>query len=238
VSELNWFQRTPKWVWWSFFPVFGGLAIAYAGKKSNTKSWIAIGIGLTTVSFIFSGWEFLEDVFIPILWGAQIGTAFFLKQSYLIKTYPATSPLPKDPKLAKLVAQQRPKIDVNNCSKDDLVHGAGLPIAYANDIELLRNEGHIFSSSEELASLIDIPQNIIQRVEPVLVFGYYAQNEAEFSWRCLNTESVDELVTRGLEADVAQKIVAERKNNGEYKSVADVKRRTGLPLKAYQMVLY
>jgi DNA uptake protein ComE-like DNA-binding protein len=235
VSEINWFQKTPKWFWWSFFPVLGGLAIAYAGQKSNTKVWIAIGIGLTAVSLVLSE---VQDAFLTLLWFAQIGTALAIKQSYLIKTYPHHLPLPDNPQLAQTIAQKRPKVDVNNCSKDDLVYGAGLPIAYANDIELLRNEGHIFTSSEELANLVDIPNNIMQRVEPLLVFGYYTQSEAEFSWRCLNTESIDGLVTRGMEADVAKQIVAERQKNGEFRSVADVKRRTGLPLKAYEMVVY
>ncbi len=237
MSEKNWFQRTPNWVWWSLVPGFGSLAIAYAGQKSNTKSWMAIGLGIMAIFLVLSNLE-APDIFLTLVWIAHVGTAFALKRPFLIKMYPKSEPLPEDPELAKFVAKHRPKIDVNNCSKDDLVHGAGLPIAYANDIELLRNEGHIFSSSEELASLVDIPQNIMQRAEPVLVFGYYAQNEAEFSWRCLNAESVEELVTRGLDTNVAQQIVAERQNNGEYKSVADVKRRTGLPLKAYQMVLY
>jgi hypothetical protein len=237
VSEKNWFQRTPNWIWWSLVPGFGSLAIAYAGQKSNTKSWIAVGIGMMAIFVVMANLA-VPDIFITLVWMAHVGTAFALKRPFLVKTYPKNYPLPENPELAKLVAQHRPKIDVNNCTKDDLVYGAGLPLAYANDIELLRNEGHIFSSSEELASLVEIPQHIIQRAEPILVFGYYIQNEPEFSWRCLNTESVEELVTRGLETHVAQQIVAERQQNGEYKSVADVRRRTGLPLKAYQMVLY
>ena len=39
-SPDSWFQQKPKWIWWSFVPVFGGMAIAYAGQITRTKPWI------------------------------------------------------------------------------------------------------------------------------------------------------------------------------------------------------
>jgi DNA uptake protein ComE-like DNA-binding protein len=48
--------------------------------------------------------------------------------------------------------------------------------------------------------------------------------------------SSEELIRDGLDRNVAERIVRERQKQGEYKSVVDVKRRTGLPLDSYRHI--
>jgi DNA uptake protein ComE-like DNA-binding protein len=231
-SPDSWFQQMPKWIWWSFVPAFGGLAIAYAGQKTRTKPWIALGLGITVAAVILSSSEIAA-----VIWLAQIGAAFSLKKSFLIKTYPQNLPLPAEGETAKLVAETRGKIEINTCSKDDLVNGLGLPIVYANDIESARNEGYIFTHLEELSEIIGIPQQTINRIAPLVVFSYVSKQEVDVSWRRLNTYSVEQLIAANIEPEVAQKIVLERVERGEYKSVMDVKKRTKLPLNSYSHII-
>lgn len=228
-----WLKQIPRWVWWSFFPGFGGLAIAYAGYKSQTRNWIAWGVGLTVLALASSsltqvaGW----------VWIAQIVVAFALKKRYLIKTAPRGLLVPQDTQTAALIANVKGKIDINACSKDDLVKLLGLPIVYANEIESLQNEGYIFTHLEELSEIAGIPESHLQRIAPLIVFSYDIRKEPAFSWKRLNILSQTELIASGIEPEVAQKILLERQTRGNYRSIVDVKRRTGLPLHAYRSIV-
>lgn len=228
----NWFQQIPKWVWWSAFPGFGGLAIAYAGKKAKTNSWIALGLTLTGVALLLT-----ESAWVTPIWLVQIGLAIYLKKPFLLKTYPKHLPLPEDADTLALVAGLRGKVDINQSSKNELVYNLELPIVYANDIEALRNEGYIFTDAEELTELVGIPESTVKRIAPLIIFTYDYKKEASVSWRRLNAYSIEQLVDCGLDSAVAMKIVNEREQRGEYKTVLDVKRRTGLPLSFYSQVL-
>lgn len=222
-------QETPQWVWWSLFPGFGGLAIVYAGYKSNTTNWIATGAGITLAAMVLSS----TNLAFPI-WVCQIVTAFYLKKKYLIKTTPKGLLIPDNERDAALIARIKGKLDINSCSKDDLVNFLGLPIVYANDIESLRNEGYIFTHIEELHEIAGIPESYLPRLSPILIFSYDYKKEAHLTWKRLNILSEKELIDWGLEPPVAQIIVAERQKKGEYKSVIDIKRRTNLPFYSYR----
>ena len=191
-----------------------------------------MGLGITVAALILSQTEM-----VGIIWLVQIGAAFGIKKSYLIKTYPQTMPLPEEEKVAKLIAGKRGKIDINTCSKDELVNGLGLPIVYANDIESARNEGYIFTHLEELSEVIGIPQPTINRIAGQVIFTYDLKQECEVSWKRLNTYSVEQLIAANIEPEAAQKIVLERLERGEYKSVMDVKKRTKLPLNYYRHII-
>ncbi|MGL4499903.1 MAG: helix-hairpin-helix domain-containing protein [Planktothrix sp.] len=224
-------EKTPNWVWYSMIPGLGGLAIAYAGKKTNTTSWIVIGLGMTGFALFLAE----TSLMFPI-WVAQIGLAFYLKNSFLDKNFSLDLNFNAHPHGSQLISPKGRKIDINKCSKDDLVQGLNLPIVYANDIEALRNEGYIFTDAEELSDMVGIPETTVQRIANFIVFGYDYKQESDFSWRRLNSYSLEELITVGLQKEVAQKIVNERKR-GEYKSVIDVKRRTQLPLATYRQII-
>ncbi|UBF25740.1 helix-hairpin-helix domain-containing protein [Kovacikia minuta CCNUW1] len=228
----NWLEKTPTWIWWSFFPGFGGLAISYAGYKSSTQAWIAVGLGLTAFAWITS-----SSGLAAWIWLAQIAIAFSLRQQFLLKTYPNNLPAPNDPDLVRLVAKTRNKIDINSCSKNELVNTLGLPIVYANDIESLRNEGFVFTHSEELSEIIGIPESKVSAIAPLITFYYDHRKDSGISWRRLNTLVLQEFIDCGLEPEVAKKIFEERQRRGDYKSLIDVKRRTGLPLSSYQLLM-
>ncbi|MHC5739008.1 helix-hairpin-helix domain-containing protein [Nostoc sp.] len=230
-QSKSWFQQTPAWVWLSLIPTFGGFAIAYAGYKSKTKTWIAIGIIIPTLALALSA-----NSLAFVIWIAQIGVAFYLKKAFLVKMYPKNLPVPEEQELANLVATTRDKIDINECSKHELVNYLGLPIVYANNIESLMNEGYVFTHVEELIEIAGIPEKQVTRITPLITFGYNYKKEADFSWKRLNTYSTDELITCGLDGAIAEQIVAERQQRGEYKSLIDVKQRTGLPFTTYRHI--
>ena len=228
-QDLHWLRQTPSWVWYSFIPGFGGLAICYAGNKSNNRSWIGWGAGFTLAALALSSTNFAS-----IIWIAQIVTAFSFKKRYLIKTAPRGLLVPASATNAEELANIRGKIDINECTKDDLVRILGLPIVYANDIESLQNEGYIFTHAEELSEIAGVPESHVRRIAPMICFSYNYQKEPHFTWKRLNILSPEELIESGLDRVVAEKIVRERQIKGEYKSVVDVKRRTGLPFDSYR----
>ncbi|MEH1777278.1 helix-hairpin-helix domain-containing protein [Nostoc sp.] len=230
-QSKSWFQQTPAWVWLSLIPTLGGFAIAYAGYKSKTKTWIGIGIIIPTLALALSA-----NSLAFVIWIAQIGVAFYLKKAFLVKMYPKNLPVPEEQELANLVATTRDKVDINECSKHELVNYLGLPIVYANNIESLMNEGYVFTHVEELIEIAGIPEKQVTRITPLITFGYNYKKEADFSWKRLNTYSTDELITCGLDGAIAEQIVAERQQRGEYKSLIDVKQRTGLPFTTYRHI--
>jgi DNA uptake protein ComE-like DNA-binding protein len=239
MSKSPWFQQTPGWVWCSFIPYFGGMAIAYAGVKTRTPIWIGTGAILTAIALMhLSQPKFLISMPIYwLIWGAQVGIAFYLKRSFLIKTYPKNLAIPEEPSLARSIAATRDKIDINACSKNDLVNVLGLPIVYANDIESLQNEGYIFTHAEELTELVGIPSATIRRIEPLLIFSYDYKQEAKYSWKRINLLSATELIELGLDAEVAEAIASERQRRGEFRSLLDVKKRTGFPFSSYRLLM-
>ncbi|HIK36900.1 MAG: helix-hairpin-helix domain-containing protein [Geminocystis sp.] len=225
-------RKTPKWVWFSVIPVFGGLALVYAGSKANFKSWIWLGLGFTISSWIFSGNQIGF-----LIWIAQIVTSFSLKNKYQLKVNADNLEI-SDRRIAQLVAEHRGrKIDINTASKDDLVYGLDLPIVYANQIEEIRKEGFIFTSLEELVEVAGIPEKIVHDREPLITFSYDIKQDYGVSWRRLNTYSEEQLIAAGIEPKAARLIVLERQKNGPYNSVIDVKKRTGLPLSYYQHLI-
>ena len=230
-----WFQQTPQWVWFCCLPFIGGFGLVSAGRKVNNFLWMLLGAGLVAASFAITftdlagAWTFIFIV--------QVAIAFFLKSEYLVRTFPSTAPLPRDPKLAQRVLALRPKIDINTCSKDDLVRGLGLPIVYVNDIFALRASGHIFTHLEELTEIVGVPQETVQRIGSAITFSYNPKQESYVSWRRANSFSVEELMAVGLTEQVARVIVEGRTRGGQYRSIADISQRTGLPIEAFRALI-
>ncbi|VXD21597.1 conserved hypothetical protein [Planktothrix serta PCC 8927] len=233
MSNLSvWFQKVPQWLYWSLFPVLGGLAIVYAGNKTKTQSWIYTGLGFVTAAFILS-----HSSLGGIVWVAQIITAIALRKEFLAKTFHDPLSGSNESHLIQLIAKHRAKIDINNCSKHDLVHGLDLPIVYANEIEEMKREGYNFTSLEELSELIGVPESTLQRIAPLVLFSFDINKEIHHSWRRLNVLSIDELVNLGLPINAAKIIALERQQRGGYKSFLDFKKRTQLPLHLYRHIL-
>lgn len=133
--------------------------------------------------------------------------------------------------------QKKNKIDINTCSKDELVYDLGIPIIYANDIEYLRHQGHLFTYLEELSELAGLPENYIKQLEPFVTFTYDLNKELAISWQRLNVYSQPQLINCGLDQMIAQQIIKEREKNGTYRSVIDVQRRTGIPMSCYRHLI-
>ncbi|MBF2055812.1 MAG: helix-hairpin-helix domain-containing protein [Cyanobacterium sp. T60_A2020_053] len=229
-NNSNWFEKTPQWIWGAFVPMFGGASLIFAGWKAKTNSWMAMGGGLIVGSL------FMSSIFPPLMyliWGGQVFLAFKFKQDYLIKTVPKGTKIPSS-KIAQLLAEKRGQVDINNCSKDDIVYQLGLPIIYANDLEILRREGYFFTDIDELAEVAGIPEHLLQRIEPLIVFRYDLRKETDISWRRLNSYSVEELVNHGIDFESAKKIVSERTKNGQFNSLVDVLKRTKIPINVYR----
>ncbi len=224
--------KTPNWFWYAFIPVVGSGVIIYAGRKSHTPEWFYLGLGLFTASLVLAATDLLI-----VVWLIQIAVAFSLRQKFALKTLPSNTYLSiTDRKTAGLLAETRGKVDINRCSKDEMVRLLGLPIVYANNIELVRNEGYIFTSLEELSELAELPESYLHNLEPLIMFTYDFKREANFSWRRLNSYSQDELVGLGVSPTLAERIVQGRQT-GSYKSLVDVQRRTGIPIRELQCVI-
>jgi Helix-hairpin-helix motif len=230
-------KKIPDWIWWSLCPVFGALTIAYAGYLTKTNRWIQIGLGMSAVTLLASvcSLSWLVTLAIPI----QLIVAMNIKNPYLIKSAPRGSILPNNRETAQLIADIRGKIDINKCSKDDLVHVLGLPIAYANNIELIKSEGYQFLHIDELTELADVPEKYCQTIEPLVSFNYYEQLDTSdpINWQRLNVLPVSELVELGLDRSTATAICNERQLHGTYRSLVEVKRRTGLPISLYKHLI-
>ncbi|WP_199245696.1 helix-hairpin-helix domain-containing protein [[Phormidium] sp. ETS-05] len=234
-TPKDWFEQIPDWLMLSLIPVVGGLAIVYAGHKTKTKSWLILGGSITTAAIILAFAPTSLNL-LP-MWIVQVSIAFSIKKSYLIKTYPKNLPLPGESSLATSIAENRDKIDINLCSKHEMVYSLGLPLPYANDIEELRNSGYIFTDAEELTEIVGIPEITVKRIAPLITFSYDYNKEANISWRRLNSQNVAQLTATGLSSKDATKIVTERERNGDYKSIIDLRRRTGIPLSAVRHLL-
>jgi Helix-hairpin-helix motif len=228
-------KQIPDWIWWSVFPVFGGLTIAYAGYLTKTQKWLQIGGGISAIALLaaLSGQTWLVYLAVPI----QLAIAMQIKNPYLIKIAPRGAILPTDRQTAQLIASVRGKVDLNKCSKDDLVHILGLPIAYSNNIELIKAEGYMFTHLEELTELADVPEKSCYAIEPMIAFNYYEKSADPIDWQRLNVLPMSELVELGLDRDSATAICNERQLHGAYRSLVEVKRRTGIPINRYKHLI-
>jgi DNA uptake protein ComE-like DNA-binding protein len=231
----RWFSQTPQWVYFCCVPFIGGFGLTAGGARISNPWWMLGGVAFVLISFGIL-YTRLSDAWLVIFIG-QVAIAFFLKSEYLVRTFPSTAPLPSDPKLAQRVLALRPKIDINTCSKDDLVRGLSLPIVYVNDIFALRASGHIFTHLEELTEMVGIPQETLQRIGSAITFSYNPRQESYVSWRRANSFSVEELMAVGLKEEVARAIVEGRARGGQYRSVVDISQRTGLPIEAFRALL-
>ncbi|GAB4215156.1 MAG: hypothetical protein OHK0012_14670 [Synechococcales cyanobacterium] len=230
----------PAWVGLSFLPVVGSFALIYAGiqvkLRTRSNGWLTYAVLmllLTGLGFTVSALELL----IPLALLGQISFAFLMRYNYLVYTAPRGAILPENARVAKLLARVHGLVDMNNASKDDLVHFLGIPIVYANIICEFQQEGITFQDLEELKNLTRIPGEYVDHLAPIITFGVRYQQELNQSWHRLNSLSAPELVSWGLDEQVAARVVQDRQQRGAFQSVMDVKQRTGIPLSALRDIL-
>ncbi len=216
LSTTQTTQVSHNGFWLSFLPVLGGISIIRESSRLGDNKCVQLGWGVLALSVVTA----LAESF-TFAWLLQIGLAVWLRARHAKP--PAPLPIAK--------------VDFNSCSKHDLVRVLNIPIAYANDIDLIRNEGHLFTHAEELIEIAGVPEDLVARIQPQLIFSYDAQKDDDHTWRQINFLSVGEMVTRGVDAIAAQKIVEERTLRGDYRSAVEVKRRTGIAFRAYQTLI-
>jgi DNA uptake protein ComE-like DNA-binding protein len=235
IESDRWFSQTPLWVKLSWIPLLGNGALIWAGLKAKNPLLTIIGGAL----FAGFGGIFLTNLyqFIQYIYILQVVIAYSFKTDFLIRTFPDHLALPSDTGLAQKVISWRGKIDINSCSKDDLVRGLGISLIYANDIFVLRESGHIFTHAEELTEMIGIPESTVNRIKSVITFSYNQMQESYVSWRRANNLSLAELTMIGLELPVAEAIIRERNRGGQYKSIVDITKRTGLPVNSFRPLI-
>ncbi len=207
-------QLSPNAFWLSFIPLFGGLAIVREGNRLSDTKFTQLGWAVFALSLALAVADGLA-----LAWLLQIALAIWFRSEY-----------------AKAPAVPLRQVDFNSCSKHDLVRVLDLPIVYANDIDLLRNEGYCFTHAEELTEIVGIPEEQVARIAPRLIFAYHAARDGAGSWRRVNFLSVGEMQRLGVDGAIAQQIIEERQR-GDYRSAIEIKRRTGLPFRAYKKLL-
>jgi DNA uptake protein ComE-like DNA-binding protein len=227
-EHQTWLKNNPFWIWLACVPIVGSLALIYIGSKTKNSLCFNLGWGCVIASFILTTNGAI--VFVAI---GQIGVALYARQQILGIDNNSSI----EGRTYRTLKAKKQKIDINSCSKDELVYYLSLPIVYANNIEFLRDKGYIFTHLEELNEIADIPISYLSRLAPLIEFQYDVKKEGILSWRKLNNYSLDELVACGLEGEIALAIIRERENKGEYKSVVDLVLRTGLPLHKYRHLL-
>lgn len=227
-------SKIPAWFWLACTPFLGGLVISYCADKIKTPNFIRLGFTSVVISFIVL---LVGSYYLVILvWLVQIITAFYLTQR-LDSILSTNQTVFQSLKNRKRREEEQVKIDINTCSKHDLVYYLNLPIVYANNIDAIRREGYLFTNVEELHDIASLPPNYITKLSPFVTFSYDINKEFDVSWRRLNSYSLERLIKDGLEDKVAQKIVKERETNGAYKSIIDIQKRTGLPLSLYHHLI-
>lgn len=214
ITAVKSSQLSPNAFWLSFIPVFGSLAIVREGNRLRDNKFAQLGwliLGLSIVLALVDG--------LFVAWLLQIGVSFWFRNQYINVPEPII------------------QVDFNRCSKHDLVRVLDLPIVYANDIDLIRNEGYLFTHAEELTEIAGVPEEQVRRIAPRLIFSYSAMQDEGASWRRVNFLSADEMQTWGIAPEVAQKIVEERVQRGDYRSAVAVKTRTGIPFRDYKRLV-
>ena len=216
------------WQWLAFVPSFGGVVLVVAGAQNKDKNTWASGLAILLASFIFAGFS----AALLVTWAVQAVAAVRLiqggdrQQLAPQKKYSVSAALPPGT-----------QFNINTCSKDEMVRGLGMPIVYANEIEEVRSEGMRFMDMGDLENLTSIPNDYLRKLRPHLIFEFDYHQESGSSWRRLNHLSQAELVALGIDEVAAAAIVEARAVKGEYTSLVDVKRKTGIPINRYRNVL-
>ena len=121
-------------------------------------------------------------------------------------------------------------IDVNQGSVDDWLRLPGISIHQARSLVELSEMGVQFLSLEDIAAALCVPIGRLKPLEPLLYFCYYDPESAIAPQKVNpNTASVEQLAEIPiLESYLAEDIVNNRLENGNYRNLADLQRRLAL----------
>jgi DNA uptake protein ComE-like DNA-binding protein len=161
---------------------------------------------------------------------------FMIRQRLMSDPFCRLRTLPE----VEVAAQLGIKIDVNQASVDDWLRLPGISIHQARSLVELVGMGVQLLCLEDVAAAISVPIHRLQPLEPILHFEYYAPESVLNPQRInLNIASLAEISQIPLiEATLAQKIVQNRQEHGNYRNLADLQRRLALSSRITSQLMY
>ncbi len=132
------------------------------------------------------------------------------------------------------------QIDVNQASVDDWLRLPGISIHQARSLVELVGMGVQLLCLEDIAAAIGVPVHRLKPLEPVLAFVYYDPQSLIAPQRINpNLASAKELAQIPIvEKSLANKIIRNRKKDGDYKGLADLQRRLKLGSQETSQLMY
>jgi DNA uptake protein ComE-like DNA-binding protein len=131
-------------------------------------------------------------------------------------------------------------IDVNHASIDDWLRLPGLSIHQARTLVELRGMGVQFLCVEDLAAAINVPVQRLKPLQPILYFSY-SDTESLLTPQRVNPNiaSAEQLAQIPfLDDSLAQIVVQNRLENGNYRNLADLQRRLSLNSQQISQLMY
>ncbi|WP_430540895.1 helix-hairpin-helix domain-containing protein [Roseofilum halophilum] len=124
-----------------------------------------------------------------------------------------------------LAAKLGVKIDVNQATVDDWLRLPLFSIHQARFLVNLSQAGVQFYRLEDIAAALELPVQRLRPLEPILQFCYYDRS------LCLNVNQVslpELLQISVLDRPLAEAIITQRTEQGEYQDWVDFQQRLGL----------
>ena len=122
------------------------------------------------------------------------------------------------------------KIDANIASVDDWLRLPGISITQARNLVEITNSGIHFLCLEDLAGALGVSVLKIQPWQPILYFAYYASDSFIAPAKVnVNQATMTQLMTiPNLEESLAEQIICDRQNNGNYRHIGELQKRLNL----------
>ncbi len=139
-----------------------------------------------------------------------------------------------------IAAQLGITIEVNTATVDDWLRLPGVSIRQAQTLTVLTTSGIQFFSLEEIAVALNLPPQRLQPLAPILRFSF-VDEESTLSPVQINpnTATVEALAQIPfLDETLAAKVVANRLEQGNYRSLADFHQRLGLEAKLTSQLMH
>lgn len=132
------------------------------------------------------------------------------------------------------------KIDVNRASVDDWLRLPGISIHQARTLVDLVEMGMQFLCLEDLAAALSVPLVRLQPLAPLLFFCYYDPESlitpAQLNPNVASLEQLQQLPI--IEKSLAQAIIHNRNEQGNYRNLADLQRRLQLNSQVTSQLMY
>jgi DNA uptake protein ComE-like DNA-binding protein len=139
-----------------------------------------------------------------------------------------------------IAAELNISIDVNSATVDDWLRLPGISIRQAQTLTNLTAAGIQFFSLEDIAAALNLPLHRLQPFAPILSFSFN-DPESEFTPSSINpnTATVEELAkVPFFDQSLAEKVVDNRLNYGNYDNLADFHRRLALDTKLTSQLMH